>query len=494
VGRIGERLRNAASKISVTLDCWTSSNNKAFLGITGHSIDDDWALQSLVLDFIPLDGDHTGENLCEAFVGACERLGILDKLLAVTTDNASNISKLLDYLEEACIKRGITFKKEQQHMRCMAHVVNLAVQAFLRELKADVPNTAPNLDCGVATQKGNAIVRLRRLLTWIRSSPQRSGVFKNLCDSCHVPRKEVMLDSCTRWNSTYAMIQRACELREPLSQVGKTVDEHLELSDEEWVLLKVANQILSGFDKATRWLSGSTYPTLNSAVRVYNHLLDELEYFLGRGNDDEEGRQRSAIVDQCSPANKRVLTTAMQAAHDKLCKYYSGTWASMYAIAVILDPRIKMDYYEADDWEARHVAHSKDSLVQAIEAYGGTAEAAVVAAPQPRQASSAKNLSDEMDEALARKMKRRRAEKKGELDKYLTDPTIDIHTDILGWWKYHAAEYPCLARIARDYLAIPATSAPAERLFSAAADLITKKRGSLSDDTIQACRCMHSWY
>jgi hypothetical protein len=32
--RIGKRLRNAASKISVTLDCWTSSNNKTFLGIT----------------------------------------------------------------------------------------------------------------------------------------------------------------------------------------------------------------------------------------------------------------------------------------------------------------------------------------------------------------------------------------------------------------------------------------------------------------------------
>jgi hypothetical protein len=69
--RLGERLRNAGSKISVTLDCWTSSNNIAFLGITGHYIDDGWVLQSLLLDFVPLDGEHTGENLCGAFVGAC---------------------------------------------------------------------------------------------------------------------------------------------------------------------------------------------------------------------------------------------------------------------------------------------------------------------------------------------------------------------------------------------------------------------------------------
>ena len=131
VDRVGERLRKVGSKISVTLDCWTSSNNKAFLGITGHYIDDDWVLQSLVLDFVPLCGEHTGENLCGAFVGACERLGILDKLLAVTTDNASNISKLLDCFKDACFERRIVFNKEQQHMRCVAHVMNLAVQAFL---------------------------------------------------------------------------------------------------------------------------------------------------------------------------------------------------------------------------------------------------------------------------------------------------------------------------------------------------------------------------
>jgi len=129
--RIGEQLRNAGSKISVTLDCWTSPNNKAFLGITGHYIDSGWKLRSLVLDFVPLSGSHTGANLCGAFVGTCERLGILDKLLGVTTDNASNNGKLLSYFEDFSRKRGITFDKEQQHVRCLAHIMNLAAQAFL---------------------------------------------------------------------------------------------------------------------------------------------------------------------------------------------------------------------------------------------------------------------------------------------------------------------------------------------------------------------------
>jgi hypothetical protein len=83
-------------------------------------------------------------------------------------------------------------------------------------------------------------------------------------------------------------------------------------------------------------------------------------------------------------------------------------------------------------------------------------------------------------------------EKESELGAYLAGG-VAAHEDILEWWKRHADAYPCLARIARDYLAIPATSAPAERVFSGGADLIAEKRGSLSEDTIRACMCLKSW-
>ena len=39
-------------------------------------------------------------------------------------------------------------------------------------------------------------------------------------------------------------------------------------------------------------------------------------------------------------------------------------------------------------------------------------------------------------------------------------------TDPLGWWKIHAAEFPTLARMARDFLAIPATSVSVQRTSS----------------------------
>src|SRR5262245_13593149 len=47
------------------------------------------------------------------------------------------------------------------------------------------------------------------------------------------PRKEVILDTPTRWNSTHAMIERASELRVPLSELAKTIPDLPELSDED---------------------------------------------------------------------------------------------------------------------------------------------------------------------------------------------------------------------------------------------------------------------
>jgi len=46
-------------------------------------------------------------------------------------------------------------------------------------------------------------------------------------------------------------------------------------------------------------------------------------------------------------------------------------------------------------------------------------------------------------------------------------------------------DFPTLAILARRYLAIPASSAPSESIFSIAGDIITKKRNRLSDESFR---------
>jgi hypothetical protein len=77
---------------------------------------------------------------------------------------------------------------------------------------------------------------------------------------------------------------------------------------------------------------------------------------------------------------------------------------------------------------------------------------------------------------------------------YLKQPSVDGDVNALDWWHQHQSIYPNLFRMACDYLAIPATSIPSERLFSNAGQLITDRRNCLKANTICACVCLDSWW
>jgi hypothetical protein len=100
---------------------------------------------------------------------------------------------------------------------------------------------------------------------------------------------------------------------------------------------------------------------------------------------------------------------------------------------------------------------------------------------------------DDNDDVLGYICKRQRIIERDEFQEYLNAPLVPAETDILKWWKANTAVYPRLAAMARDYLAIPATGVPVERIFSGGTDLVQPKRGALRRDTIQACMCLKSW-
>lgn len=79
-----------------------------------------------------------------------------------------------------------------------------------------------------------------------------------------------------------------------------------------------------------------------------------------------------------------------------------------------------------------------------------------------------------------------------ELKNYRRQSQIPTHKDQrktqwnnpLDWWKTHENRFPILARIAKSYLAIEATSASSERIFSKASRITTRDRNRLSPDMV----------
>jgi hypothetical protein len=49
------------------------------------------------------------------------------------------MSKMFSKFEAICEYEGITFDTKNQRIRCLAHIINLAVQNILKSLKEEAP-------------------------------------------------------------------------------------------------------------------------------------------------------------------------------------------------------------------------------------------------------------------------------------------------------------------------------------------------------------------
>ena len=58
--------------------------------------------------------------------------------------------------------------------------------------------------------------------------------------------------------------------------------------------------------------------------------------------------------------------------------------------------------------------------------------------------------------------------------------------DILKWWRDNSSQFPNLAKMARQFLAAPASSASAERLFSSAGKMHDDLKKSTSEETMES--------
>ena len=72
----------------------------------------------------------------------------------------------------------------------------------------------------------------------------------------------------------------------------------------------------------------------------------------------------------------------------------------------------------------------------------------------------------------------------GEVENYFKQEQSPRDSSPLNWWKGNGHRFPLLARLARKYLAITATSTPAERVFSVAGLIVSRLRASLSPEHV----------
>lgn len=91
-------LREVDVHYAITADLWTSRRQHSYLSVSIFFVDNS-TLRSICLCVQQISGAHTGETIASEIHKVLTNFGIEKRVLAATTDNASNIKEACQILD-----------------------------------------------------------------------------------------------------------------------------------------------------------------------------------------------------------------------------------------------------------------------------------------------------------------------------------------------------------------------------------------------------------
>ena len=275
------------------------------------------------------------------------------------------------------------------------------------------------------------------------------------------------------------MLKIALYLRAPinaaciLQDLDKSV-KNLNLFDSDWETIEQLANCFQIFASTTVKMQAETCPTLNWVIVKYLKIMSQLQ-------------DQTITYGGHSP-----IGIACKKAYDKLKEYWTEMLNHPHtAIATILDPRFNLEIFSKLNIESKIVTKFKAHFEHTFLQYQKRAK-------DLQNTAEIEQETQEVDEELASHSDDDLFDTTAttgfalEYSKYYKEPRPGRGTDIMAWWKAKQWDYPILAEMARDFLAIVASSSPSERLFSIDGDLITKKRNGLSGRRIRQILYLHA--
>lgn len=442
-----------SASVSLTTDAWTSRATQSYITVTAHVLDKAWNFRSYVLDTTIVADNHTADNLAEHLVSTMTRWHIHEKLtdIYVTTDNAANVVKACE-VAKVC------------NMPCFAHTINLAAQKGIG-----------------ATQVSNALAHVRDVVKYFHRSTLAASA---LCEAqanadMPPPRLKLILDTKTRWNSTYDMVTRFKDLHPAIgiALYNRKLNAS-EASDKRRHFEKVSVEILSELSTAlkplydaTKLISGD-YVTVSMVHPLKSMLIDKL-----------------TIADRDSEIVKTLKRTA---GFDLKSRYNNPSIVKFLITATVLDPRFKSLNHIKPEERDQAFEYARNAVIQHHRRYEDADEAEPTSQPSSTVTNSTV-LDSLFGEIFTQNSDTRGVEDEvqQELTSYQAVPALNINDNPLDWWAANQPKFPHIAKLTKSILTVQATSVPSERVFSTAGDVVSEKRSRLLPEHVNSIIFLH---
>ncbi|CAI6377428.1 unnamed protein product [Macrosiphum euphorbiae] len=444
--------------ICLTIDFWTSRAVNSYLGVTCHFIEN-WKLKSRVLETVNIEESHTSLNIVKNLKTIINDYWEMDgRVCAIVCDNAPNMTKAVRHLEHVNL------------VRCSAHSIQLAINYGLKDESIT-----------------DLLITLRKIVGHFHRSAVAQHNLEQEQDKLQIPKSKLVQDCITRWNSTHDMMGSLTKNREAVNNCLRSNPK-----TEEWYITVSQNDtmtdlinILEPFKTATEILGGDKYVTLSIVGRLFKNLISSLECI----------QTDSVTIKDI----KLLISSDLKKRQDKM--------GDIIHKAAALDPRYRSLKYLSEEDSQNTWASLETELLENTVNYNENEK-------QPCTSQcSVEEREDTVDQPRNKKMKKSHSlladsddEDSHDEDEDMADEglqqlkryrqyaeIVPKNIDPLVWWKANSYKFPVIAKLARKYLCIVATSVPSERLFSQAGQVVSQKRARLMPSRVNDLLFLNSF-
>ena len=464
-------IKSKGQYFSLTLDEWTSLQNKRYLNINIHGIGFFWNL-----GLVRIKGRFSSEACSKLISLKLKEFAIEFEtdVISITTDGCSMMKKL-----------GKIIPTSQQ--LCYAHGLQLVIQDvfYQKQLCSSTSETDEDEDMEMfddfnddgfivseSMDPQNAlalnfdiskiVTKVRRIVKIFKRSPLKNETLQAYVKEIHPNGLNVVLDCKTRWSSLVNMLERIIQIKLPVQKALLDFGGHICLSDQEIAAISSIVEALNPIKIALKALCRRD-TNLITAEATIKFLLEDIQ----KSNTHYHTLILEALSQRMVQERYTEVSAILQYLHNPSARLAKKAVVNTFC-ADLLSRTLRKGIEDEE-----HVSEEVSMV--------------------PYSPNTSESISDLDDISLAKRLqlaidasmkKPEDIQVQQSLSKILKyELTIGEQTGKRG---YH------LEKVYQMLLTIPATSVEAERAFSCSAYLCNKFRTRLSDSTLDTLAFIRS--
>ncbi|XP_031358213.1 uncharacterized protein LOC116181900 [Photinus pyralis] len=484
--------------VCTTTDIW-SSNNRSYLGMTCHYFDANLIRCSSVLACRRMRYSHTHLEIGRAVSDIHKEYNLKDsQIVGTVTDNAANFGKAfkifsapdnllnigdLDFLiaenldiDINTIPDFIEIEQDFQnnldledsditlprHFRCASHTLNLI---------ATKDAETALLDSGYKKIYNSTFAKLTAIWNISHRSTAAADEIENIC------KLKLLVPCPTRWNSLFDSVQRILQLREHLETICEKLKKpklkniELEFLSEYALVMEVLAKSIDILQGEESCCLGYLLPTLFQIKKTLNSL-SHLVFCTAL---------KDAILDGVNKRYKDILNL-------------NSSTSKPYILATVSIPKFKLKWITSTTSDV-NLIESTTKLIKSLfitECEKASKRDTAKAYEEESGAASAGSEDDDFFDILKSPLSPTSSLHLSEKE-YVESAAFKsiVEMECLRYFqdkskdKLSLLNYPLVMKVYKIYNTILPSSAPVERLFSTAGQILTPKRNRLSDEMFE---------